>query len=138
MQKRGFSLFFFGYSFCIFAQVACITFYLQYIYAVMSVLQVSSASGNPYTLFASTVAGVAYLIRLTNITNYGACSVFPPHEVVELNIASYCDYGAITAISATNGCLIIGGQDGSVGCFRLGMLDSSAPGMDYLMIRFYK
>ena len=80
-------------------------------------------------LYTSTAAGIAYLIRLTNITNYGSYTVFPPHEVTELNIQSYCDYGAITAIAATAGCLVIGGSDGSVGCFRLGSLDSSSPGM---------
>ncbi|KAI7734640.1 hypothetical protein M8C21_024531, partial [Ambrosia artemisiifolia] len=91
--------------------------------------QLSSASRNPYILYAFTVSGVAYLIRLTDdITGYGSCSVLPPNEVVELDVTSYCDYGAITAIAATNGCLIIGGQDGSVGCFRLGMLDSTSPG----------
>nr|XP_043632456.1 nuclear pore complex protein NUP160-like [Erigeron canadensis] len=88
----------------------------------------SSASGKPYMLYALSVSGVAYLIRLTDINNYGSCSVFPPDEVFELNIQSYCDYGGITAIAATAGCLVIGGRDGSVACFRLGILDSGAPG----------
>ncbi|KAM0016260.1 putative transcription factor WD40-like family [Helianthus debilis subsp. tardiflorus] len=97
-------------------------------YAYLCKNEVSSASRNPYMLYALTVSGVAYLIRLNDITSYGLCSVLPPNEVVELHITSYCDYGAITAMAATNGCLIIGGQDGSIGCFRLGMLEFSAPG----------
>lgn len=97
-------------------------------FALICKNEFSGTSGYPYMLYTSTVAGVAYLIRLTNITNYGSYTVFPPHEVTELNIQSYCDYGAITAIAATAGCLVIGGSDGSVGCFRLGSLDSSSPG----------
>lgn len=97
-------------------------------FALICKNEYSSPPGNPYMLYTLTVAGVAYLIRLTDITNYSSCSVIPPHEVVELNIQSYCNYGAITAISATTGCLVIGGRDGSVGCFKLGILDPSAPG----------
>ncbi|KAK1430067.1 hypothetical protein QVD17_12562 [Tagetes erecta] len=117
-------------EFCSFAEFPRVGLRIEFATALSPYAYIckSEVSGNPYTLYALTVAGVAYLIRLTNITNYGVCSVFPPNEVVELNIASYCDYGAITAISATNGCLVIGGQDGSVGCFRLGMLDFSTPG----------
>nr|XP_043625787.1 nuclear pore complex protein NUP160-like [Erigeron canadensis] len=89
--------------------------------------KLSSTSGKPYMLYTLSVSGVAYLIRLTDIDNYGSCSVFPLVDVVELNIQSYCDYGGITAVAATAGCLVIGGSDGSVACFRLSMLDSSAP-----------
>ncbi|XP_076919952.1 nuclear pore complex protein NUP160-like [Bidens hawaiensis] len=97
-------------------------------YAYICKNELSTTSRNPYMLYALTVTGLAYLIRLTDITCYETCSVLPPNEVVELNLIDYCDYGAITAIAATNGCLVVGGQDGSVGCFRLGMHDSSAPG----------
>lgn len=79
-------------------------------------------------LYALTIAGVAYHIRLTDITNYASCTAFPPSDVVEFSIQNYGDYGAITAISATMGCLVIGGRTGLVGCFRLGFLDSSDPG----------
>ncbi|KAD4179671.1 hypothetical protein E3N88_28262 [Mikania micrantha] len=120
-------------EFCSFAEFPRIGLRIEFAtalspYAYICKNMVSSASRNPYMLYALTVAGVAYLIKLTNITNYSACSVLPANEVVELNITNYCNYGAITAISATTGCLAIGGKDGSVGCFRLGMLDFNAPG----------
>lgn len=85
-------------------------------------------------LYTLTVTGVAYLIRLNNITNYASCSVIPSNDVVELNIQTYCDYGGVTAIAATTGCLVIGGRDGSVACFRLGILDSTSPGLNYLIL----
>ncbi|KAL7592828.1 hypothetical protein Lser_V15G33426 [Lactuca serriola] len=90
--------------------------------------EVPTSLENPYMLYALTIAGVAYLIRLTDITNYASCTAFPPSDVVEFSIQNYGDYGAITAISATMGCLVIGGRTGLVGCFRLGFLDSSDPG----------
>ncbi|KAK9076950.1 hypothetical protein SSX86_005285 [Deinandra increscens subsp. villosa] len=120
-------------EFCSFAEFPRVGLRIEFAsalspYAYIWRNEASIASGNQYMLYALTVTGVAYLIRLTDISNYGVCSVLPPNEVVELNITSYCDYGAITAITATTGCLVVGGQDGSVGCFRLGMLDFNAPG----------
>ncbi|XP_059648344.1 nuclear pore complex protein NUP160 isoform X2 [Cornus florida] len=90
--------------------------------------EIKCASGNPYLLYALTVSGVAYLIRLKNFYNYASCSVFPPNEIIELNIQSYPHYGGITAVAAISGCLVIGRNDGSVGCFQLGVLDPSLPG----------
>ncbi|KAI3709094.1 hypothetical protein L2E82_38852 [Cichorium intybus] len=97
-------------------------------FALICKNELSSSSGNPYMLYALTVTGVAYLLRLTDITNYASCTVFPPSDIFELTIQSYGDYGAITAISATSRCLVIGGRTGLVGCFRLGALDPSDPG----------
>ncbi|KAL4564311.1 hypothetical protein LXL04_028371 [Taraxacum kok-saghyz] len=97
-------------------------------FALICKNEVSSSPVNPYILYALTVTGVAYLIRLNNITSYASCTVFPPSDVVELAIQNYGDYGAITAMSATAGCLVIGGRTGLVGCFRLGILDPSDPG----------
>ncbi|GKA89298.1 nuclear pore complex protein NUP160 isoform X2 [Tanacetum coccineum] len=90
--------------------------------------QSESASVMPYMLYTLSVEGVAYLIRLNNLTNYGWCSFFPTTDVVELNMRSYGD-GSITAIAATTGFLVIGKEDGSLSCFRLGSLDSTSPGM---------
>lgn len=90
--------------------------------------EANRTSGYPYMLYALTVSGVAHLIRLKNIYNYATCSVFSATEIMEFNIQSNPHYGGITAVAATAGCLIIGGNDGSVGCFGLGMLDPSAPG----------
>ncbi|XP_024959556.1 nuclear pore complex protein NUP160 isoform X1 [Cynara cardunculus var. scolymus] len=120
-------------EFCSFAEFPRVGLQIEFAnalcpFALICKNEFSSSSGNPYMLYTLTAAGVAYLIRLTDITNYASCSVFPPNEVVELNIQSYCNYGAITATSATAGCLIIGGRDGSVGCFGLGILDPSVPG----------
>ncbi|KAJ9550716.1 hypothetical protein OSB04_014761 [Centaurea solstitialis] len=120
-------------EFCSFAEFPRVGLRIEFAnalcpFALICKNEFSSPSGSPYMLYTLTAVGVAYLIRLTDIINYASCSVFPPNEVVELNIQSYCNYGAITAISATAGCLIIGGRDGSVGCFRLGILDPSAPG----------
>ncbi|KAA8545346.1 hypothetical protein F0562_020130 [Nyssa sinensis] len=84
--------------------------------------------GNPYMLYTLTVSGVAYLIRLKNIYNYTSCSVFPPNEVTEFNIQTYPHYGEITAVAAIAGYLVIGRNDGSVGCFQLGTLDPSVEG----------
>uniref|UniRef100_A0A5B7BIU5 Uncharacterized protein n=1 Tax=Davidia involucrata TaxID=16924 RepID=A0A5B7BIU5_DAVIN len=89
------------------------------------------ASGNPYMLYTLTVSGVAYLVRLKNVYNYASCSVFPPNEITEFNIQTYPHHGEITAVAAIAGCLVIGRNDGSVGCFQLGMLDPSAPGFIY-------
>nr|GEW94264.1 hypothetical protein [Tanacetum cinerariifolium] len=89
--------------------------------------QSESASVMPYMLYTLSVEGVAYLIKLNNLTNYGWCSFFPTTDVVELNMRSYGD-GSITAIAATTGFLVIGKEDGSLSCFRLGSLDSTSPG----------
>ncbi|KAK2978945.1 hypothetical protein RJ640_008726 [Escallonia rubra] len=97
-------------------------------FAVICENKTNNPSGNPYMLYAVTVSGVAYLIRLKNVDNYASCSIFEPNEVIEFNLQTYPHYGAITAMAAISECLVIGGNDGSVGCFQLGMLDPSAPG----------
>lgn len=96
-------------------------------------MQANWNSGNPYLLYALTVSGVAYLIKLKNINNYVSSYVFPPNEIIEFDIQTYPHYGAITAVAAVSGSLVIGANDGSVGCFQLGMLDPSAPGMMYVL-----
>ncbi|KAL6956678.1 hypothetical protein U1Q18_035581 [Sarracenia purpurea var. burkii] len=86
------------------------------------------ASGNSYLLYTLTISGVAYLFRLKSIYSYASCSVFPPNQITELNIQSYPNYGAITAVAAAAGCLVIGRNDGSVSIFQLGLHEPCAPG----------
>ncbi|XP_052192841.1 nuclear pore complex protein NUP160 isoform X2 [Diospyros lotus] len=102
-----------------------------YPFALICKDETSCASGNPYLVYALTISGVAYLFKLKEIYSYASCSVFPLNEIVELNIQNYLHNGAITAVAAAAGCLVTGRNDGSVGCFQLGILDPSAPGFVY-------
>ncbi|KAK6121287.1 hypothetical protein DH2020_044990 [Rehmannia glutinosa] len=86
------------------------------------------ASGNHLSLYTLTVSGVAYLIRLRNNFDYGTSSVVPTDEFLAYNTQVQPHYGAITAVTATAGCLMIGRSDGSIGCFQLGVLDPSHSG----------
>ncbi|XAR49206.1 hypothetical protein NMG60_11032316 [Bertholletia excelsa] len=93
--------------------------------------EVNCASGKPHMLYTLTVAGVAYAIRLQSIYKYATYSVLPPNDIMEFSIRSYPHHGAITAVAAAAGCLVIGKNDGSVSCFQLGMLEPSSPGFAY-------
>jgi nuclear pore complex protein Nup160 len=84
--------------------------------------------GNPYLLYTLTVSGIAYLVKLKSITSYTSSYVIPPNEIIEFDIQTYPHFGAITSVAAKKGILVIGARDGSVGCFQLGMLDSTSPG----------
>ncbi|XP_073150700.1 nuclear pore complex protein NUP160 isoform X2 [Henckelia pumila] len=86
------------------------------------------ASGNQFLLYALTMSGVAFLIRLRNSFDYGPYSVIPTDEILEYNTQIQPYDGAIKAVSATAGCLVIGRSDGSVRYFQLGIVDPSAPG----------
>ncbi|KAI8531928.1 hypothetical protein RHMOL_Rhmol11G0174200 [Rhododendron molle] len=99
-----------------------------YVVVVVVVDETSVASGNPYLLYALTVSGVAYLFRLKSIDDYASYSVLPPNQITEYNMQSYPPHGTITAVAATAGCLVLGRNDGSVGCFQLGILEPGAPG----------
>lgn len=88
-------------------------------------------SGYPYILYALTVSGVAYLIKLKPSLSYASSTVLPQTEIMELNVKLYAHYEAITAAAATAGCFMIGGNDGSVSCFQFGTLDPAAPGVEY-------
>ncbi|KAJ7972354.1 Nuclear pore complex protein [Quillaja saponaria] len=83
---------------------------------------------DPYLLYALTVSGVAYLLNIKNVSTYGSCSIFPRNEIIEYNVHSYSNHVAISAVTATAGCLVIGRTDGSVFCFQLGVVEQSAPG----------
>ncbi|GMY33051.1 nuclear pore complex protein NUP160 isoform X1 [Fagus crenata] len=86
----------------------------------------------PYLLYALTVSGVAYVLKLRNISSYvnASNSAFPPDEVLEFDIRACSNqHGPITAVAATAGCFVAGFSDGSVSCFQLGsLLDQNAPG----------
>lgn len=92
-------------------------------------LQSKFASGNHLLLYTLTVSGVAYVIRLRSNFDYGTSSLVPTDEFLQYNTQVQPHYGAITAVAATAGCLLIGRSDGSVGCFQLGILDSSTSGL---------
>ncbi|KAH1216805.1 Nuclear pore complex protein NUP160 [Glycine max] len=92
--------------------------------------EISGASRVPYLLYVLTVSGVAYLLKIRNVSVYASVSVFPVDELLEVNVRGYIPNHAatITAVTATVGGLVVGTSDGSVFCFQLGVLDSSAPG----------
>lgn len=92
-------------------------------------MQISYSPKHPYVLYVLTVTGVAYLLKLGNISTYSSSSVFPPDELLEFNIQAFSNHGAITTVAATAGCLVVGFSDGSVSCFQLGILEQSAPGI---------
>ncbi|QCE06004.1 nuclear pore complex protein NUP160 [Vigna unguiculata] len=92
--------------------------------------EISGASRFPYLLYVLTVSGVAYLLRIRNISAYASISIVPVDELLEVNVRGYIanHAAAITAVTATAGGLVVGTSDGSVFCFQLGVLDPSAPG----------
>ena len=59
-----------------------------------------------------------------------SCGVLPLEDIVrEFDIRSY---GPITsAAGMPSGCLVVGRNDGSVGCFQLGTFEPGSPGIDY-------
>lgn len=86
----------------------------------------------PYLIYVLTVSGVAYLLKIRNVSAYASRSstVFPVNDVLELNVRDYIPNNVtVTAMAATTGSVVIGRSDGSICCFQLGGLDPSAPGM---------
>ncbi|KAG5150773.1 hypothetical protein JHK84_027245 [Glycine max] len=92
--------------------------------------EISGASRFPYLLYVLTVSGVAYLLKIRNVSAYTSVSVFPVDELLEVNVRDYIPNHAtaITTVMATVGGLVVGTSDGSVFCFQLGVVDPSAPG----------
>lgn len=86
------------------------------------------ASADCLVLYTLTITGVAYLIKLRSNLDYGT-SFVPASEVIEYNAQVQPHCGAITAVAASEGCLLTGRSDGSIGSFQLGILDPSAPGL---------
>ncbi|XP_021903530.1 nuclear pore complex protein NUP160-like [Carica papaya] len=90
--------------------------------------QIGSTSRNFCSLYALTVTGVAYLLKLSSISAYASCSVFPQDDFVEVNLPAYSNYEPVTSVTAMPGCLVVGRGDGSVACFQLGTLHQTASG----------
>ncbi|EPS67092.1 hypothetical protein M569_07685 [Genlisea aurea] len=59
-------------------------------------------------LYALTISGVAYLIRIRDKFDYGASANLLPNEFIECNIYSFPHNGEINAVTATLGYLLIG------------------------------
>ncbi|KAL1369522.1 nuclear pore complex protein NUP160-like isoform X2 [Arachis hypogaea] len=91
--------------------------------------EISRNSRFPYLLYVLTVTGVAYLLKIRNVSAYASSALFPAEDLFELNVCDYVsNHVPITAVTATAGCVVVGRSDGSVCCFRLGVIDTSAPG----------
>ncbi|KAK7277510.1 hypothetical protein RJT34_22524 [Clitoria ternatea] len=98
-------------------------------YAFVCENEIFGASRFPYLLYVLTVSGVAYLLRIRNVSAYASVSIFPEDELLELNVRSYIpNQTVITAVTATAGSLVVGTSEGHVFCFQLGAVDPTVPG----------
>ncbi|KAF7804423.1 nuclear pore complex protein NUP160 isoform X1 [Senna tora] len=88
----------------------------------------TAAARFPYLLYVLTASGVAYLLKIRNVSMYSSCAIVPVDEFIELNVLNHSNHIAVTAVTASSGCLVVGRNDGSVCCFQLGVLDPSYPG----------
>ncbi|XP_022155992.1 nuclear pore complex protein NUP160 isoform X2 [Momordica charantia] len=93
--------------------------------------EISPSSLHPLLVYAVTLSGVAYCLKLRNISSYISCSDIPLDEVVELDLQTDPNCKPVTSVSAIAGCLVIGRNDGSVSCFKLGLLDQHTPGFEH-------
>lgn len=101
----------------------------QWIINCRGMLQISSSMGHPFLMYAVTSSGFAYCLKLRNLSSYVSYSAIPLDEVVEFNLQTHPDNKPVTSVSAISGCLVIGRNDGSVSCYKLGSLDQHSPGM---------
>ncbi|KAJ8529690.1 hypothetical protein K7X08_036525 [Anisodus acutangulus] len=97
-------------------------------FALICKNEMEFSSVKPYLLHAMTVSGVAYLIKLENISNYVSSSHLQSDDFVEFNTLTHPHQGAATAVAGIAELMVVGRSDGSVGCFQLGILDLQAPG----------
>ena len=88
--------------------------------------QKNCAHGTAYLLYALSVSGIAYGFQLKSISAYGASFVFSSNEVLHFDTQVSSDCGPISTVAATAGCFIIGRYDGSVCCFRLGLVKDAS------------
>ncbi|CAN4110826.1 unnamed protein product [Withania somnifera] len=103
-------------------------------FAVICKNEMTFSSVKPYLLHAMTVTGVAYLIKLENISNYVSSSHLQSDDFVEFNTLTHPNQGAATTVAGIAELMVVGRSDGSVGCFKLGILDQQAPGSTFLKI----
>ncbi|GAB4847402.1 hypothetical protein Ancab_026460 [Ancistrocladus abbreviatus] len=89
--------------------------------------EINATSGNPYLLYVLSVSGIAYLFQIKDVSKYATSAVFHPNEILCFGIQNSPEYGPITAVTAMDGCLVIGRDDGSIAYFRLGSLDQDDP-----------
>lgn len=92
-------------------------------------MQSNSVSGNYLVLYTLTVSGIAYRIVLKDNFDYGTSSRVPTNDILEYNTQVQPHYGAVTAVAASAGCMLIGRSDGSIGVLQLGSLDPSDSGL---------
>ncbi|XP_059313417.1 nuclear pore complex protein NUP160 [Lycium ferocissimum] len=97
-------------------------------FAMICKNEMAFSSVKPYLLHAMTVSGVAYLIKLENISNYVSSSHLQSDDFFEFNALTHPHQGATTAVAGIAELMVVGRSDGSVGCFQLGILDQRAPG----------
>ncbi|CAN4108263.1 unnamed protein product [Withania somnifera] len=97
-------------------------------FAVICKNEMTFSSVKPYLLHAMTMTGVAYIIKLENISNYVSSSHLQSDDFVEFNTLTHPNQGAATAVAGIQELMVVGRSDGSVGCFQLGILDQRAPG----------
>ncbi|XP_017979220.1 PREDICTED: nuclear pore complex protein NUP160 [Theobroma cacao] len=88
----------------------------------------TSPTNSHYLLYTLTVSGIAYFIKISK----DLASIVSRDELIELDVRDYSNSNEpITCIAAKPGCLLLGRNDGSVTCFRLGLLHQTAPGFVY-------
>ena len=104
------------------------SFYCMFGILIFLCKQINSAYGNVYLLYVLSISGIAYLLRLKNISTYTGSFIFSSNEMLHTDTSISPECSHITAVTATPGCIVIGRSDGSVSCFKLGVLDENAPG----------
>ncbi|KAI4375511.1 hypothetical protein MLD38_013371 [Melastoma candidum] len=97
--------------------------------------ELNLAARSPYLLYAITVSGVAFVIRLKEISSYISRSslIIPEDEIVDFDLRAYSDHGSITCSAAAAGCLLVGMRDGSIVCTMLGSLLPNTPGFLHVL-----
>ncbi|KAM7250291.1 hypothetical protein ACFE04_022174 [Oxalis oulophora] len=108
-------------------------------------LKISSSNGgggnkrNELLLYAVTVSGIAYVIKLkTNFSAYVSSTnvLSPDRDFIEFNLQTYFANLNVPAVTVTClavqfGCLVLGRMDGVITCLRLGSLLQTAPGFSF-------
>ncbi|XP_078447817.1 SUPPRESSOR OF AUXIN RESISTANCE1 isoform X2 [Wolffia australiana] len=85
-------------------------------------------AGRRYLLYALTASGIAYVLKLGEVSSYVSGSVISQSDYVEFDVQKDSN---VTAVAAIFGCLLLGRQDGLISCYKLGLLDQSSPGFTF-------